>query len=902
MLTETWIKSQADVISSEIENYHHYYNFRNDRIGGGVSIYVHNSLNHNLIEDHYVGGNNYLWIHLQKYCIDVGVVYKPGDTKPNEFLEVYENQLQKTKRALIFGDFNFDLLKPDKTTIKYKETLKGAGFKILNKIDKLYCTRDSTSCKTILDHSCSNLKNEKFLFSIIDSPLADHKQIYLELKKFVNEKRQKLQYSAIDYSKLFKSVESSINTLESENYENLNNYIKDKICENKVEKIKYLNQPQDDWIDKTIMNGIRERNELWRKLKQYPKNTNLHTDFINKRNWLSKTIKKTKHLFYKKAFNKCINKPKKMWSLINELTKNKQKRNSIPAKIIVDGKEITNEKEICDCFNNYFSTIGSTLANQIPPKFHNNNINIITNGSTNTTKLSKIELCTTSEINKIIDKLDPNTSTGIDGISAKSIKCIKKLVLIKLTRCLNNCLEESRFPECMKLAKVVPIFKSGNKSTPGDYRPVSVLPMPSKILERVLYNRLESHLIKINFLSNKQYGFRPKSNTLSATVDLVTEIKLNIDNKKIALGVFIDLKKAFDTVSHSILLQKLNSIGIVGNAHKIFESYLNNRQQLVKFGSVESASQPVDFGVPQGSILGPLLFLIYVNNINTIGLHGKIALYADDTCLFYFGHSIQQLITQAQEDLDKLNMWFQYNLLTINASKTCYIIFSAKNKKIQEHDDLKINGEIIHKSNEEKYLGLILDSKLTWKTHIDKIRKKLISLMGAMRGIVGCLPKQVRYTIYNSLVKPHLEYLIEIWGSACKTYLKQIQIAQNKIIKVLFHYDYLESTSKIYKETKLMHINQIFTFKTCVLIYKILNKSIHSNLTLKKRQHKYNTRSANLLTLIKTRTNYGTKSLVFQGAQMYNKLPKIIKESKSLPIFKKLLKQHIITQIKTIIK
>ncbi|KAG6458312.1 hypothetical protein O3G_MSEX010807 [Manduca sexta] len=473
----------------------------------------------------------------------------------------------------------------------------------------------------------------------------------------------------------------------------------------------------------------------------------------------------------------------------------------------------------------------------------------------------------------------------------------KKIIIGELTNCINNCLELGTFPESLKIAKVTPIYKSGSKLDPGNYRPISVLPVLSKVFERVLYNRLETFLKSIKLLYDKQYGFRPKSNTLSATTDVITKIKWSIDKKEIILGIFIDLKKAFDSVSHEVLLQKLSDIGLTNVALDIFKSYLNNRQQILKLGKSQSAPATITFGVPQGSILGPLLFLIYINSIGKLGLNGDITLYADDTCLFYFGHSIDSIVLNAQKDLDLLNEWFQYNLLTINTTKTSYMIFAAKNKKIHDFSPLVINGKQIKKVEQEKYLGLILDNKLTWVPHIEKIKAKLRNLMGMIKGMARCLPRPVQYTIYNSLVKPHIDYLIEIWGTAAKTNLAKLQIVQNKLLKVLFHLDYLTPTNKLFKKIKVMNISETYTYQICILVRKILNKDIHTKITFSKKAqlHKMNLRSNNdnMIRLLKPRTNFGRKSIMYEGVRLYNRLPKNIKESKSMYTYKRLLKHHL---------
>lgn len=898
LLTETWISSETQALELRLNNYTHYYNYRTDARGGGVSAYIHNDLKHSLSESQYLGGNNYLWIQLEKYKLEIGVIYKPGHTNFKNFIEVYDLQLQQRKRAIVFGDFNIDLLTKDDKSKQYRDITRESGYVILNKISKKYCTRECHTKKSILDHVSTNLRTDYFHMAILDSPMSDHKQIYLEIKKTKPPPKLRMQYEAIDYIKLYKSIEITNFDDTQNNYELLESKIKLCTNESKVTKTKILNSPQKDWIDKNVIAEINRRNVLWTELKKNLNDDNLESRFQSKRMQVAKFIQETKDSYYYKEFTNCYNKPKKMWNLVNTLANNKIKQRCAPPKLLIDSKFVTEPNHICQIFNNYFATIGSMLANEIPKPFHDENTQALPKTPIqNNYKMSQFKPCTEIEIMKIIDSLDPNCSTGLDGINTKAIKCIKVLIANPLTKCFNKLLHDGEFPDSLKMARVTPIFKSGSTTDPGNYRPISVLPVISKILEKILYNRLEVYLDSINFISDRQYGFRPKSNTLTATIDLVTKIKQNIDSKKIVVGIFIDLKKAFDTVSHKLLLKKLESLNISGSVLKMFESYLKNRSQVVKMdnNNYQSSAIPITCGVPQGSILGPLLFLIYINNINEIGLNGHITLYADDTCLFYFGSSMLELIPQAQNDLNTLSTWFQYNLLTINIAKTCYIVFKAKNKIIQSHDPLTINNIPLQQKNTEKYLGLRMDSQLTWNTQIDYIRNKLSSLLGSLRNIVRCIPRKLRYTIYNTLVKPHLMYLIEIWGSAAKTKLANLQIIQNKIIKMLFNYPYLTATSKIYEDTKIMNIRQLYTYNVCIFVRKALSKTIHTNITLKKYKHvtKRSTRRASLIVLPKARTNYGKKTITFEGVQLFNKVPSHIKNVSSHNAFKYQLAQYL---------
>lgn len=906
LLTETWFKNEEHALKYQIPSYTHHYNIRTDKTGGGVSAFIHNDLKHCVIESLYSGGNNYLWIKLEKLALEIGLVYYPGDTNINDFLDALDIQLQSRKRGLLFGDFNINLLK-EKTVEKenrtkkkrkpYLDTLKESGYKILNKIKTQYCTRETTTKQSIIDHISSNLKNNTYNFTIIESPLTDHKQIHFELKRYKPLPKQRVVYKGLNYDKLYKFMENTIIDRDKISFAQLETKIKESINQSKDTKIKTLNLPQDDWIQSSILQEINARNVLWTNLKKDPKNKILQEAYNTKNDSVAAEIKNKKAEYYYNEFRKCDGKPKKTWKLINHLAKNEIKQNCAPPKLSIKNKTIVEPLEICNTFNEYFSTIGSLLANEIISKnLHQNQTNIHTQSTTNINGLTTLTPCTVEEISEIIDSLDSNTSTGIDGISTKALKCLKPLIVDKLTACLNDLLIIGYFPESMKTAKVTPIHKSGSKADPGNYRPISVLPVLSKILEKVLYKRLIEHLDSHEIISDRQFGFRPKSNTLAATVDLVTKIKSNIDGKNIVLGVFIDFKKAFDTVSHEILLKKLQRIGITGIALKMFESYLRDRSQIVKINEYESTPLPVTYGIPQGSILGPLLFLVYINDVQDLGLQGHLTLYADDTCLFYFGPKITEIIPRVQQDLDVLFSWLQTNLLTINISKTSYIIFKAKNKQIPLYNKLTINNIPLNEKSNEKYLGLRIDNQLTWQFQIDYLKKKLSALMASLRGVVRCFPRKLRLSIYNAMVKSHLIYQIEIWGSASKTRLAKLQIAQNKIIKLLFHYPYLSSCTKVYKETKLMTLQQLYKYHTCILVRKVLNKTIHTSITLTQTKHvtKRLTRRASYLVLPKVRTKYGKRMFTFEGAQIFNKLPSDIKSVKSLGAFKSKLAQHIL--------
>ncbi|KOB66566.1 putative tick transposon [Operophtera brumata] len=344
LLTETWLKSNEEATSYHLPNYTHYYNIRTDSRGGGVSMYVHNNLNHSLCEEAYSDGINYLWIHLEKYALDIGLVYNPHEnTNITKFLEVYSSQLLSKKRALVFGDFNLDLLR-NKTNVKrYRDMLRESGYDIINNINIDYCTRPSS--KTIIDHVCSNLKDKSFHMAIIESPMTDHSQIYLIMNKYKPPPKKRVQYEVVDYITLHQCIKNASHDQNNNYYNNLENLIKCGINESKITKTKILNLPLQDWICKDVTINIKTRNEIWQRLKQNPNNEALKTQFILERKNTANKIRSSKNKFYNDAFRKYTGDPKKMWNLINTLSSNKIKLSCSPPKLITESGPVSDGNE-----------------------------------------------------------------------------------------------------------------------------------------------------------------------------------------------------------------------------------------------------------------------------------------------------------------------------------------------------------------------------------------------------------------------------------------------------------------------------------------------------------------------------------------------------------------------------
>ena len=332
---------------------------------------------------------------------------------------------------------------------------------------------------------------------------------------------------------------------------------------------------------------------------------------------------------------------------------------------------------------------------------------------------------------------------------------------------INISVQTGVVPHQLKIAKVRPIFKAGNKEEFLNYRPVSVLPIVSKIYEKIVYKRLIDYLEWNSVLTEHQYGFRKNRSTTMALHVLIDKLHKAIENKYLTIGIFLDLSKAFDTVNHKILLQKLEYYGIRGNALLWFTNYLSNRQQYVFHDKINSKMKYIECGVPQGSILGPLLFLIYINDLINVSKSLYTVLFADDTNMFYSDKNPDKIMETINNELAKIDIWFKVNKLSLNTSKTHYILFgNIKKAKQNAYRDLNINinGTCIQSTDKTKFLGVYIDQGLTWEAHINYTCNKISKITGVLLRARNKLYTDAMITLYNTLALPYFSYGITLWG------------------------------------------------------------------------------------------------------------------------------------------
>lgn len=669
VFTETWLYSE------EIFNIYGYQSFHCTRDcdrGGGVSIFVKDGISAHVLFAKHLDVSNFLVVELPDFSIKLTGIYNPGRNL-TQFISDIDNTTTSFPASITFGDFNMNLLDlADLHVSEYRSTIEGNGYLILNRLDESYATRESNTIKTMIDHVFTDLCKYSYNFTLLDSDadLSDHKTIVLSVGHITEKVQRKTTKTVLQYERI---DENSLVVAHHNNFNDMIVQYQEVIQENtKVINTRKKQTPKKPYITQEILKLIKLKRNIYFASKR---NQALLTDYKRARNELANKIKNAKKNYTDGQLNASLHNPKALWGHINELAFNKH--NVVSEKsyqIEIDGILNTDETTLSETFNNYYVSVCETIVQDwnfesLHPFDENENCN------------TRFSFTPTSEnlISKYIDNLNANSSTGLDGISAKFLKRYKNIYLSKYTELVNSCIETSTFPDVFKQAKVIPLFKAGNKTHLKNYRPVSILNVSSKPMERVLYDQILEYCTYNHILHKNQFGFVPKSNTMTAVANLTNDIITGIGQGKEVSCVFIDVKKAFDCVHHKLLLVKLQKVGFSEKATSLVESYFQNRTQKVKINSTLSSPLSIKHGVPQGSILGPLMFNLYLNDIFELPLKGKLQLYADDATILYIVKDLAILKSYTEHDIRLLLEYFNRNHMALNLEKNkLYYIQTAR--------------------------------------------------------------------------------------------------------------------------------------------------------------------------------------------------------------------------------
>jgi len=474
------------------------------------------------------------------------------------------------------------------------------------------------------------------------------------------------------------------------------------------------------------------------------------------------------------------------------------------------------------------------------------------------------------------------------------------------------------FPAKLKIVKVLPLHKGGSTQDLNNFRHISLLSIFDKIIEKLIHKRLYEFLEVHEILFKNQFGFRKNNSTTYALIDITEKIKESVDSGKFGCGIFIDLRKAFDTVNHGVLLRKLEHYGIRGVLLDWFRSYLTDRKQYVFYNGLSSDLKSITCGVPQGSVLGPLLFLLYINDLPNISKVLNFFLFADDTNIYYESDNLANLEITVNNELSKLHLWLIVNRLSLNITKTNFLIFHPYNKPLRHNVTLKINDNIIREKDCIKYLGVIIDSHLNWKKHIINVSKKMSRCIGIMYKLRYFVSDNILKNIYYSLFYSHLVYAIHVWGSACTTEINKILVLQKRAVRVITNNNIfpivpgpLYPTNRLFYNLKILKVEDVFKFQVSKFIFNCLNlitpRNFQDWFKLCYKIHNHNTRSAivdienlvnsnKLFILYGRTTHYGLKLLKVSGPKLWNLIPNHIRSNPSAGYFVTHLKNYLMAK------
>ena len=589
-------------------------------------------------------------------------------------------------------------------------------------------------------------------------------------------------------------------------------YCKNFKLKTKFVSTKRLGKP---WLSNGIIKSVKEKSRLFKLFKLGNLDRIIYNEY---RNRLTATIRHAKNSYYKKIFAENQKNSKKIWSVFKDMMGKRKSFKSIK-EVKIGNSSIVSDIDIANAFNNHFSSVGTRLNAELPGS-NTNHLQFMGPSLTQTFFLSPV---TPEEISEKILKLK-RSKTDINTLPVSLLVFFRHSLCVPLSRLVNLSFSTGVFPDSLKFANVIPIHKTGPLHDVRKYRPISMLPVYSKLFERCMASRLASFFEKYNVISPYQFGFQRGKNTTQAILRFLKCIYESFNKKLHTVGVFLDFRNAFDTVNHSILLDKLEFYGIRGVTRSWFASYLNNRKQRVHVNGVFSPYNSVNIGVPQGSVLGPILFNIYINDLPKISDELNSTLFADDSTFTYSNQNFNSLISTFNRELEKIYNWTISNRLSVNLEKTVSMIFSYRNYDSGSFPIL-MNGTVISEVFEHKFLGVVIDPKLKFNKHIVTIASKISKSIGIFYKTRFFLSENLLKMLYNSLIYPYLLYANAVWGGTYPTLLEPLLLLQKRIIRLITNQEYLAHTAPLFSKTEILKISDIHTFVLAQMGYNMYSIS-----------------------------------------------------------------------------
>ena len=894
-MCETRLDGNINDFTIEIDGYHIIRLDRN-RHGGGIIVYIRNSVHYSVISE-FVNDLELLCIKIdstKQKPFYIVVWYRPPDSLMKCF-EEFEKVLQfldsKSNDYVIIGDLNCDVMKRLSSQTKRLMDLS-SDYGLHQFVSKP--TRVTSETCTLIDLFMSSNENFVQFCDVAPITLSDHYMVVAAVGKGKAPKSNHKYIKSrnlknMDFNSFCKELydESWSEVLNTNDvltaYSKWYTIFRDKLDKHAPMKRRRVRKKTAPWMNNDIKILMRDRDRCKAKARV----TKLESDwnkYKTSRNHVTAVIRKCKRKYVTESIMKNKGNPSEIWKLLRTLMANTKQSNVINC-IKYGNDEFVNHKDIANVMNNSFVDVAKKLKLA----------NVLTAGDAiqyvdkTTTVFSFLQI-TERDIMKSFDTIPKHKATGLDELPTRILKDCLPCIVKPLCHIINLSLTEGKIPDDWKSARVSPIFKGGDAKDPLNYRPISILPVLSKVLEKLVFTQIYKYFDDNDLFTDVQFGFRPNFSTFLALLTITENMRTSLD-KGLAIGmVTLDLKKAFDMVPHDVIIDKLRIYGFDSQSLVWIRDYLHMRKQITVINGNFSEPQPVTCGVPQGSILGPLLFIIYLNDITKVVRHCTLSLYADDTCIYYACNDPDEMERKINEDLNNVANWLRCNELLLNNSKCEYMIVTSNRKRRHfANVQIRINNFPISRVLKCKYLGVVLNENMTWNDQIEKMKSKLTSCLYCLKRVRPYISQNTALSLYRCLIQPHFDYCSYIWRNAGKTQIKRLTVMQNRALRTVLMVDSMFSTSALYASLNVEPIELRWKKQALVLVFMLLHNLLPlflcKRITLKKCPSHTLRNSKGIILLQNPKTNFVRNSSLYCGIQEFNSLPENIRILDNLKVF-----------------
>lgn len=891
LLSETCLTKDIEDFEVECSGYVCIRCDSKSRHTGGVVMYIKSDIKFNVLENSNIYDT--MWILTVKISIkdfngSLSVLYRSPSTSVKDFITYFNDVCENIDYSIhnvICGDFNIDMLSESFYKTKMTNLVSDLGL-------KLYVTeptRTTISSATLIDYVLSNNVIECKVLP--EEAVADHSTIVfvknsdeengLTQKKSISKIvkysdsvfREKLR--CFDWSGGSNNIDEDAELVQTRLVDAIGSFIK---------KVKVNPTNDNKWYNANLSQLKRDRDNARQRsiLDNTEENWN---NYKMKRNLYVSEMRETEKNYMMNQLGDAEGDNKKMWKLLKSMLQG-TKKNEIKL-LELNGSDITDKKLIANTLNEFFVNSVEDINQSIPSVSNPICRNI------DCENIFELEVVSQEQVSAVLMSL--NSCMDPKFISPKHLLDAMPVIGSFYTNLINESISKGKFPKCWKESTVIPVPKTTRPKRPEEFRPINNMSALEKPLEKIVKEQLIGYVEANNILSDFQSGYRRGYSCESALNLVLQKWKEKADKNEKIVVCFLDMKRAFETIDRGIMLQKLARIGVGRKSIEWFESYLEERQQRTKVDDEISMSKRNNIGVPQGSILGAFLFILYINDVHTVLENCCVNMFADDTLIYLCGENIDEMIVKVNSDLNRLFKWLCQNKLKLNIEKTKYMIIG--NVKEQVKSDIKINNEIIEKVKQYKYLGVIIDNKLNFKDNVTYICKKVAKKVGVMARTRRNLNFLSAVNIYKTIVSPHFDYCASILFASSEGDIDRLQKLQNRAMRVILKVSRYTSVKLMLETLAFMSVRQRIYYNSLIIVYKVkyhlMPSYLSSIVSFVSQQHDHNVRSKDDFRIPFFKKSASQRQIFCNGLNLFNRLPHEIKNETNLKIFKNKLSNYV---------